>query len=393
MTTAAPTAMRAVLVVQVLATLLASAPRPALADIDKAKRLRILKGVVMLVALARRGGRLYPVGRGSGTVISSSGHILTNDHVVANFSTKAPHQAVAVSLTTSFDRTPKPTCLAFPSRAYRAPALDLAVIRCETEVNGRPLRRAIRWPAVELGSSANIIPGDSLYIVGYPAVGGSTISFFAGKVAGFLGDPGAGLRAWIKTDASVSPGVSGGAAFDEQGKLVGVPTRLAWRKGGRTTIGMVRPINRAGQLIRNALAGGLVPPVKPRTAPGVATEPPRAPAPAAKPRVRASFLMGQLVDATSLRPVRGASVVVVKPGVDVRTLRRQTLRRKVYTVGTADSRGYFRTVRPLPHGWIYGVVVLARGYRLVRVNNAVNVRKGAKPLLNLGVLRLQRQRY
>ena len=225
-----------------LCVLLALPALPARADISKAKRIRIMKGVVMLVALSRRGGRLLPVGRGSGTVISAAGHILTNYHVVANIKTRVPHAVVAVALTTAFDRTPKPTCLAYPSRGYLDPRLDLAVLKCQTEVNGRPLRRAIRWPAVELGRSARVIPGDNLYIVGYPAVGGSTISFFAGKVGGFLGDKGLGARAWIKTDASVSPGVSGGAAFGDGGKLVGVPTRLTWRRGGRTTIGMVRPI-------------------------------------------------------------------------------------------------------------------------------------------------------
>ncbi len=387
-------APRAVMLLTLAA--LVCTPGPARADISKAKRIRIMKGVVMLVALARRGGRLLPVGRGSGTIISSAGHILTNYHVVANAKTRVAHKVVAVALTTAFDRTPKPTCLAYPGRGYLDPALDLAVIKCQTEVNGRPLRRVIRWPKVELGRSAAIIPGDNLYIVGYPAVGGSTISFFAGKVGGFLAGAGAGARAGIKTDATVSPGVSGGAAFDDDGKLVGVPTRLTWRRGGRTTIGMVRPIDRARVLIVRAVRGA-APTPRPRTQPQNPSTP-STPAPRVPPRVAprrrpASHLIGRLVDAGTRMPIKGGVVLVVKPGVDVTALRRHNLKRHVYTMGLSNSLGQFRTRRPLPQGWVYGIVVLMRGYRVVRVNRAVNVRRGARPLLTVGVLRLQRLRY
>lgn len=400
-----------------LAALVWTTPRQAQADIGKAKRIRIMKGVVMLVALSRRGGRLLPVGRGSGTIISSEGHILTNYHVVANPKTRVAHGVVAVALTTAFDRTPKPACLAYPARGYLDPKLDLAVIKCSTEVNGRPLRRAIRWPKVELGRSAGIIPGDNLYIVGYPAVGGSTISFFAGKVGGFLGGPGVGVRAWIKTDASVSPGVSGGAAFGDDGKLVGIPTRLTWRRGGRTTIGMVRPIDRARVLIvrakRGATPGPVTAPVPgPKPAPETVPEkapvtappkrrsetpmmpslPPRGP-PKPAPRRAASHLMGRLLDASTRRPIKGGVVLVVKPGVDVTALRRHNLRRHVHTMGVSNSLGQFRTRAPLPQGAVYGIIVLMRGYRVVRVNKAVSVRRGARPLLTVGVLRLQRLRY
>ena len=386
---------RAVMLPGLLAVLAGLVPGPALADINKAKRIRIMKGVVMLVALARRGGRLLPVGRGSGTIISSAGHILTNYHVVADPKTRVAHNVVAVALTTAFDRVPKPTCLAYPGRGYLDPRLDLAVIKCQTEVNGKPLRRAIRWPAVELGRSAAIIPGDNLYVVGYPAVGGSTISFFAGKVGGFLGGAEVGARAWIKTDATVSPGISGGAAFDDHGKLVGVPSRLTWRRGGRTTIGMVRPIDRARVLIVRAIRGAAPAPVAPRRRTPVDPRP-TAPRPAPRrlaPRRPASHLMGRLVDASNRRPLKGGVVLVVNPGVDVTSLRRHNLKRQIYTMGVSNSLGQFRTRRPLPQGRTYGIVVLLRGYRVVRVNRAVSVRRGARSLLTLGVLRLQRLRY
>ena len=388
------------------------APGAALADIDKAKRIRIMKGVVMLVALTRQGTRLLPVGRGSGSVISTAGHILTNYHVVANTRTGRLHSVVAVALTTAFDKTPKPTCLAYPARGQLAPKLDLAVIKCQTEVDGRPLRRVIRWPRVQLGRSADVVPGDNLYIVGYPAVGGSTISFFAGKVGGFLGNASLGSRAWFKTDATVSPGVSGGAAFDDKGNLVGVPTRLTFRRGGRTTLGMVRPIDRARVLVARAVRGAApAPPAKTapaKTAPHPKTPPPVAkkktpPVPAAPPPPptraapapragRGSTLLGRLVDAGTLHPVQGGVVLVISPGLNVDSLSRANIKRHVHSMGVSDSLGNFRCREALARGWSYGLVVLARGFRVVRVNRAIHVRRGASARLTLGTLKLQRSR-
>src|SRR5690606_30985477 len=66
--------------------------------------------------------------------------------------------------------------------------------------------------------------GDDLYILGYPAIGGDTITFTRGLVAGFTGDSQLGTRAWIKTDAAISGGNSGGLAANAAGQLIGVPT-------------------------------------------------------------------------------------------------------------------------------------------------------------------------
>jgi hypothetical protein len=177
---------------------------------------------------------------------------------------------------------------------------------------------------------------------------------------------------------------------------------------------MVRPIDRARVLVARAISGAPASqPVKPAptpaprtppaTAPGVRPAPtPQAPMmpspPPVRPRPRkrrppASYLMGRLMDASTRLPVKGGVVLVIKPGVNVTALSRQNLRRFVYTMGVSNSLGQFRTRLPLAQGWTYGVVVLSRGYRVVRVNRAVSVRRGARPLLTVGVLRLQRLRY
>jgi hypothetical protein len=80
-------------------------------------------------------------------------------------------------------------------------------------------------PSVPLGDSDQVQLGDPVRILGYPGIGGDTITFTAGSVAGFAGEDGVGDRAWIKTDATVAGGNSGGTALDADGRLVGVPTR------------------------------------------------------------------------------------------------------------------------------------------------------------------------
>jgi hypothetical protein len=404
---------------------LCGAARPARAALDRNKRVQIMKGVVLIVAMEKRDGKLVPVSRGSGSIISSNGLILTNNHVITDPQTGALRDVVAVGLTTAFDQTPRPTCLASPARAIRRVDLDLAVIKCEAEVNGQPLRRAIAWTTVEVGDGSKIVPGDDLSIVGYPAIGGTTITFSAGKVGGFLDDEKLGARSWIKTDALISPGVSGGAAFDDEGKLVGVPTQLRWQQGGRTNIGLVRPVDKGKALIAlatskpwqslpRAAASQPTPttmPTTPATPPDPATPTPATPTPTPVPNPeadpepeptpqptpttsgRSSHVGGQLVDAATLRPVSGAVVLFLKPGVRVNTLRRETLSKQVFTAAVSSSQGTFRSTLALPQGASYGLVVMAKGFRTVGIDGGAQMMLGTPPLLNLGVLRLQRATY
>ncbi len=58
-------------------------------------------------------------------------------------------------------------------------------------------------------------------------------------MSGFLGDERIGTRAWIKTDAIVSHGNSGGLAANGAGQIVGIPTRAMEDVGGYS---QVRPI-------------------------------------------------------------------------------------------------------------------------------------------------------
>jgi hypothetical protein len=87
-------------------------------------------------------------------------------------------------------------------------------------------------PYVELGDSDQIEIGTKLRILGYPGIGGETITFTEGAVSGFTQERGVEGRAWIKTDATIAGGNSGGMAVNPSGKLIGVPTRASSGAGG-----------------------------------------------------------------------------------------------------------------------------------------------------------------
>ena len=78
-----------------------------------------------------------------------------------------------------------------------------------------------------MGDSDVLDVGDELNIFGYPGIGGDTVTFTARRGQRLYSATRAVEgRAWIKTDATIAGGNSGGTAVDEIGRLVGVPTEM-----------------------------------------------------------------------------------------------------------------------------------------------------------------------
>ncbi len=215
--------------VLVALVLMSAGLAPSLA-LDRQTRLEVMSAVVQISWVAIRGDSAYGVGVGSGTIISPDGLILTNCHVAAPLLFGvSPDQVpdfdyLGVSLTVRSDQPPQPAYLA--EVVVADPILDLAVIRIVRDLDLSPVDAAsLNLPWAELGDSDSVEVGDELNIFGYPGIGGETITFTKGVVAGFSLDSAIEGRAWIKTDATIAGGNSGGTAVDEQGYLVGVPTR------------------------------------------------------------------------------------------------------------------------------------------------------------------------
>lgn len=232
------------LVIPLLAALLLSGARPALA-LDKQARLSVMSAVVQMSLVKVKGGQVYFLPWGSGTIISSDGLILTNCHVADPVRFGLPAEQVpefdylGVGLTVKSDRPPQLTYLAEVMQAD--PTLDLAVIRITKKTDLKPVApEDINLPFVELGDSDLVEVGDDLNIFGYPGIGGETVTFTRGVVSGFTLDASISGRAWLKTDASIAGGNSGGTAVDEGGMLVGVPTRAG--AGGNSEFVDCRPV-------------------------------------------------------------------------------------------------------------------------------------------------------
>ena len=212
---------------------------------------KTMRAVVQIVAL--RGGmmgNLTSAWTGSGTIVHPSGIVVTNCHV-ANpraLGMSAPAiDRLAIAITQRSDEPPAITY--FAKVIAQSPQLDLAVLQIVAGLDGRAVGQ-LNLPYVSLGDSDKIQLGDPIRIFGYPGIGGETVTFTSGSVAGFSHEEGIQeRRAWIKTDATIAGGNSGGTAVDRNGYLVCIPTQAA--AGSGVTPVDARPVvdtNRDGRI-------------------------------------------------------------------------------------------------------------------------------------------------
>lgn len=186
----------------------------------------LAKATVQIFALRDEITGLETVWTGSGSVIDARGLILTNGHVVDN--RYGDYDYLGVAITQRTDEPPELKYLAdIASVDYD---LDLAVIRIVADLNGNAVE--VNLPAIALGDSDQVEIGDHLRVLGYPGIGGETITFTEGAVSGFTSERAVGGRAWIKTDATIAGGNSGGMAVNAAGELIGIPTRAAASEEG-----------------------------------------------------------------------------------------------------------------------------------------------------------------
>ena len=193
-----------------------------------------IRSVVQVVQVDARG----PCGWGSGTVVGNELTVLTNFHVIEQTS-DCPSPRLEIWTVSALDERPTPTHSAAVVVADEQ--ADLAILRL-IPISGSK----ISLSPVPIRTTASV--GEEIFIIGFPNIGGSSITISKGIVSGFTKDSGV---SWIKTDASVSGGNSGGAAVNGKGELIGVPTMASAGEDGE--IVDCRPVtdtNRDGTIDR-----------------------------------------------------------------------------------------------------------------------------------------------
>jgi serine protease Do len=187
------------------------------------------------------GPRYYSIPRqrretslGSGVIVSDSGTVLTNNHVIEG----AREIQVILADGQRLDAKLLGT----------DPATDVAVLK----VDARSL------PAVPLGNSDSARIGDVVLAFGNPFGIGQTVTM---GIISATGRSELGLvdyENFIQTDAAINPGNSGGALVDVQGRLIGINTAIFSRSGGYQGIGFAVPINIARTVMQSILEKGKI---------------------------------------------------------------------------------------------------------------------------------------
>ncbi|HZR78660.1 MAG TPA: Do family serine endopeptidase [Chthoniobacterales bacterium] len=170
---------------------------------------------------------------GSGVIVTSEGHIITNNHVV--------DQVDEIEVQLSDGRTEKARLIGSDDQ------LDLAVLKIDN-AGVKPLK---------LADSDAVQTGDFVLAIGNP------FGFEETVTDGIISSKGRPNRAdvfgdLIQTNAAINPGNSGGPLINLRGEVVGINTAIISRSGGSQGIGFAIPSNTVRTALESLLKKGRI---------------------------------------------------------------------------------------------------------------------------------------
>jgi S1-C subfamily serine protease len=185
---------------------------------------------------------------GTGMLISSTGEILTNNHVIA-------------------DATSIKVVIGGKGQSYDAKVVgydvthDVALVQITEKVAG--------LPTIVFGDPSKVKVGDPVVAIGNAGGVGGTPSATSGKVTlldqQVTASDGQGnqetLEGMIQIDAPIQPGDSGGALINSDGQIIGMNTAAAGSRGfsfdnpGGSNVGFAIPIDNAVQIVSQIRSG------------------------------------------------------------------------------------------------------------------------------------------
>jgi S1-C subfamily serine protease len=173
------------------------------------------------------------IATGSGFLIDTEGHIVTNNHVVEGA------DRVEVKLGSS-DKTYTAEVVGTD------PATDVALLKVDAPADSlHPLA---------LGDSSNVEVGEPVVAIGNPfGLDRTVTSGIVSALQRQIQAPnGFSISHVIQTDAAINPGNSGGPLIEADGKVIGINSQIQTGGGGNGNVGIgfAVPINTAREVVR-----------------------------------------------------------------------------------------------------------------------------------------------
>lgn len=171
---------------------------------------------------------------GSGVIVSSSGIVITNHHVI--------EQATSIDVALSDGRKVEAKLIGSD------PETDLAVLQLPLD----------KLPAITFAPATQLEIGDVVFAIGNPFGVGQTMTM--GIVSALRRDH-LGINTFenfIQTDAAINPGNSGGALVDSAGHLVGINAAIYSQSGGSEGIGFAIPNSIVKEILASIVRDGQV---------------------------------------------------------------------------------------------------------------------------------------